>query len=397
MNAKRRIYWLDADRFDRKGDKSTWLEMAAALTKYGYEPHIVTGFGRERYEPGSQSVIMDYRRALDIPFIFRTTLLLNSLVFLIRKARRDDVVIMHPEALWIAPILRIAGIKNIHLDIRTVPVEINSLKKRIDRLLFWNIPMRLFAGSARGYSFITERLKVMVEAEFRKTFNNYVIWQSGVNTGKFTPATDSSARGEGNRFLIFYHGSISENRGIGNVIRGFAQLQKRYRDKIGLVLLGSGSAARTLKRLTAELEVTDLVNFKDPVPYEQVAREIAQVDCCICPLPDRPEWNVSSPLKVLEYMACAKPIIVTPIDAHKDVLDGMNFAVWTASDAPAHIRDAIEYAYEHRDDLKRAAEVAPAFVRERYDWAVHARTLSDYLVTRIAGHAGSQRCARHGR
>jgi glycosyltransferase involved in cell wall biosynthesis len=391
MNAKKRIFWVDADRFDRKGDKSTWLEMAGALKEeHGFEPHIVTGFGRERYQPENANVIMDYRTALDFPFIFRVTLLLNILLFLIREARRGDIVIVHPEALWIAPILRIAGIRNIHLDIRTVPVEINSLKKRIDRLLFWSIPMRLFAGSARGHSFITERLKVMVEAEFRSTFNNYIIWQSGVNTDRFSPGRASVASGADSRFVIFYHGSISENRGISSLVRALALVHEKYRDRIGLVLLGSGSAVRTLTRLTAELGITDLVSFKDPVPYEEVAGEIAQADFCICPLPDRPEWNVSSPLKVLEYMACGRPIIVTPIGAHKDVLDGTNFVVWTAGDKPVHFRDAIEYAYEHREMLKRAAGEAPAFVRQRYDWAIHARVLGNYLATKLADRGVSQ-------
>ena len=82
-------------------------------------------------------------------------------------------------------------------------------------------------------------------------------------------------------------------------------------------------------------------------------------------------------------MACGKPIIVTPILAHKDVLDGTNYVVWTAGDEPAHFRYAIEYAYEHRVRLNRAAEEAYAFVRQRYDWAVHARKLGNYLATKF--------------
>jgi glycosyltransferase involved in cell wall biosynthesis len=385
MNAKRRIYWLDADRFDRKGDKSTWLEMAGALTRYGIETHIVTGYGRERYRPADASVVMDYRGAIDVPFIFRVSLLLNILFFVLREARESDFVIIHPEALWLVPILRVAGIRHVHLDVRTVPVEVNTLKKKVDRLLFWNIPMRLFGGSAHGYSFITERLKLMVEAEFRRTFDDYTIWQSGVNANLFTPRQGSATRAESDRFVVFYHGSISENRGIGSVISAIAQLQGGYRDKVRLVLLGSGSAVPALMKLTMDLRVTDLVTFKDSVPYDQVAQEIARADCCICPLPDKPEWNVSSPLKVFEYMACGKPIIVTPIAAHKDVLDAEDFVIWTSGEGPADIRRAIEYAFDHRDDLMYAAKAGPEFVERRFNWASHAKRLGDYLLSRGNG------------
>ncbi len=78
-------------------------------------------------------------------------------------------------------------------------------------------------------------------------------------------------------------------------------------------------------------------------------KEIAKADCGIYPLPDRPEWNVSSPLKVFEYMACGKPIILTPIPAHKDVLGDEGFVIWTKSDKAVDIAEAIMYAMDNRE------------------------------------------------
>ena len=95
------------------------------------------------------------------------------------------------------------------------------------------------------------------------------------------------------------------------------------------LIVGDGPERPELEQLAKALGVETKVRFRGLIPYESVAAEIAKADVCICPLPDRLEWNVSSPLKVFEYMACAKPMILTPIPAHKDVLPASEFVVWT--------------------------------------------------------------------
>jgi glycosyltransferase involved in cell wall biosynthesis len=114
-----------------------------------------------------------------------------------------------------------------------------------------------------------------------------------------------------------------------------------------------------------------------------VVHEIAEADVCICPLPDRLEWNVSSPLKVFEYMACSKPMILTPIPAHEDVVGGSRFVVWTQGFEPKDFRDAILQAVARRDDLKVAAAGAPDVIKGRYEWCAQANNLHRYLASRV--------------
>ncbi len=375
---KKRIFWVDHDRFDIKPDKSTWLEMAAALTEQGYEVSILT-YGTAACVPAVARARVVFVGALDIGWVFRVSLLLNILLWLLRNAGSDDIIIIYPDGLLIAPALRLAGLKNIHLDIRTVPVEVNSIKKRIDRLLFWYLPLRFLRGFAAGYSFITERLRRSVEQEFRVTFPDNVVWQSGVNTDRFRPSENENRSQAGDAFVLFYHGSLTQKRGIDRVIEAIAELDQKHREKMQFVIVGGGPGLSRLKEVASTIGVANKIVFKGPVAYDRVAEEIAKADCCICPLPDRPEWNVSSPLKLFEYMACGKPIIVTRITAHKDVLDGQEFVVWAGDASADEFRDAIEYAYANRVRLCRDAQRGPQLVKEQYDWRIHAHKLGGYF------------------
>lgn len=377
--ATRRVFWLEPDLFDLKPNKSPWLEMSRGLNARGYEVVIVTGYARQPYLPPAADVRFEYVPCIRIPCLLRCSLLLSICIRMMR-ARRDDIVIVSPSGLIIAPLLRVRGIRNLHLDVRTVPVAVHPVKSRAARLLYWRLPMGRLRQWARGVSFITTRLKESVEKEFHATFDDCVIWESGVDASTFRAKPGNEPKYEGGVRTIFYHGSVGRDRGIDTVVEALTGLDPSYRNRLRFVVVGAGSELRRLKRIVEENRLDDRVVFKGLMPYEAMPGEIAQSDICVCPLPDKPEWNVSSPIKVFEYMASGKPIIVTPIPAHRAVLEGQDFAIWTKGYDADAFREAIVYAIDNAERLIEAArEAAPRFVESHYDWRQQAAKLARYL------------------
>ncbi len=375
---KRRIIWLDADRFDTKPNKSPWIEMSKVLQAHGFDVTLVTGYEKAPYENEHLDVVS--LRVWDIPFIFRIALLIRMLSWVVRNASRDDIIILKPESLLIAPSLKRRGFHKLHLDVRTLPLRaLSSFKGKVDHWVFWTFTIGQLRKYASSYSFITERLKSAIEQEFRAVFDDYVIWQSSVNMSVFR-SVEAPGRGISRElFTVFYHGSIYGTRGIDKVIEAMSLLSPAYRGHIRFVIVGPDSGKIALQDIVRRHGVADSVTLVGYVPYEDIPNRIAQADCCICPLPDLLEWNVSSPLKVFEYMACEKPVILTPIPAHKDVADGKDFVVWTKGCEASDIREAIEYAFDHRSQLADAARAARDFMRDTYDWTTQGRHFADYL------------------
>ncbi len=380
----KRIIWLEADRFDTKPNKSPWIEMSRVLNSHGFDVTLVTGYEIAPYTCAGLNIIS--LRARDIPFFYRVSLLIKMLLWVKSNAEKSDIIILKPESLLIAPILKRSGFSNLHLDVRTLPLRnLSSFKARIDHWMFWTFSLARLRKYIFSYSFITERLKTAIEQEFRIKFADYAIWQSSVNMKVFRPLPDMKREEVRNIYTIFYHGNIYRTRGVDKIIEAMSLLSPDYQGLIRLVIVGPDRGEVSLQEIARRYGVENFVIPTGYIPYEDIPESIAQADCCICPLPDLLEWNVSSPLKVFEYMACGKPVILTPIAAHKDVAEGLKFIVWTIGYGADDIRKAIEYSFEHRDRLKEEAKNARDYMRDKYDWEVQGKQLSDYLFCKYRG------------
>lgn len=377
---RKAMYWVDLNRFDKKPNKSTWIEMSTALSLCGYNVTVLTGCSdqgaAERYRKDRIRCLP----ALDVGLLFRFSLMAGILRWLWRNAGRGDVVMLTPASLYLAPLLLWKGFKNIHLDVRTVPVEVHGFKGHLGRIMFWLVPLTLFRRAVHGCSFITERLKKDVEREFGAVFPNAAIWSSGVNTELFFKEPDKrTSLTESRKYILFYHGTLTANRGVDRVILALCRLHGDLGRHIQFVVVGAGAAMDSLKSLVRENGLDDVVVFKGLVAYETVPEEIEKADCCICPLPDRPEWNVSSPLKVFEYLASGKPVILTPITAHTDVLCSEEFVVWTKGFGIDDYAMAIEEAFQRRKELSAAAARGSEVARDRFDWKSIGQRFAQYL------------------
>lgn len=377
-HGRSRIIWLEADRFDTKANKSPWIEMSKVLNMNGYDVTLVTGYEKAPYYNKEVNVVS--LAAWDAPLIFRLALLTKMIKWVRRYADKDDVIILKPESLLIAPFLKMSGYENLHLDIRTLPLRaLDSFKARLDHLIFWDFTIGMLRNHITGYSFITERLKAAIEKEFKTTFSNYVVWQSSVNMSVFKPVDCDRHGSTTDVFTLFYHGNIYATRGLDKVIEAISLLSPAYKDRIRLVVVGPDKGEISLQDLADKYGVAGKVIPVGAVPYEDIPERIAEADCCICPLPDLQEWNVSSPLKVFEYMACEKPIILTPIPAHKDVAGNVDFVVWTEGYGAEDMRKAIEYSIDHRESLKNAARLARSYIKDKYTWDAQGAYFANYL------------------
>jgi glycosyltransferase involved in cell wall biosynthesis len=354
------------------------LEIGETLIGENFSVTLLCGFKKETYIPQGYRLKIKYFKAADVAGLFRYSLMANILFWLVRRTSQGDIVIVSPGAVCIGFFLKLIKKCNVHLDVRTVPVEIHNLRDRIDHLLFWRLPFKLFKRVPDSFSFITELLKQGVEQEFHTSFPDYVIWQSGVNMRHFTILKKNSEL-QSDRFVITYLGVVTRNRGIDRVLDALSRLKGIYKENVVLQVIGDGHDLSRLKRINSDLGLDNIVDFKGYIQYESVPKHLRDTDCFISPLPDLPEWNVSSPIKVFEYLACGKPIILTPIPAHKNIVKDKNFVVWTEGNRPEDFARAIEYAYENREMLTETAKKAPNFVRKNYAWEVQGKKLADYL------------------
>jgi glycosyltransferase involved in cell wall biosynthesis len=104
-------------------------------------------------------------------------------------------------------------------------------------------------------------------------------------------------------------------------------------------------------------------------------------DVGIIPLPDHPYWRFQSPLKLLEYLAMEKVVILTDIPAHRAVIGEAKCGVYISAVNPTKIAGAIEYAYLNKGNLEEWGKMGRKIVKEKYTWEKVAMDLENYLLS----------------
>ncbi len=142
-----------------------------------------------------------------------------------------------------------------------------------------------------------------------------IVWiDNAVNTARFRPGgRDEARRALGlERFdsLIGYVGSRPWERGGAQLIEAAARLAPRH-PKLGVVIVGSGEPVAGMQRRAAELGIAERCHFAGYVPYRRIPLYVKSLDvgASISLLPER---AVNSELKVRQYLACGKPIVISP-------------------------------------------------------------------------------------
>jgi glycosyltransferase involved in cell wall biosynthesis len=142
--------------------------------------------------------------------------------------------------------------------------------------------------------------------------------RSGPSRERFATlrAVDESLR-RGRRHLIAYLGVMAPQDGVDHLLRAARILAERGRTDLAYTLIGAGDSFEELRALAGELGLADTVEFTGRIPDESVERILATADVCVCPDPLNPLNDVSTMNKVLEYMACGRPIVAYDLREHR--------------------------------------------------------------------------------
>jgi glycosyltransferase involved in cell wall biosynthesis len=169
-----------------------------------------------------------------------------------------------------------------------------------------------------------------------------IVWiDNAVNTGRFKPGGREDARRqlglEAFDPIVGYVGSRPWERGGAQLVEAAARLVPEY-PKLGVVIVGAGEPVAELQQRAAELGIAERCHFPGYVPYRQIPHYVRSLDLGVS-LSLRPERAMNSELKVRQYLAAGKPIVISPGSNEFVVEQGFGTVV-PPEDVPA-IADAI--------------------------------------------------------
>lgn len=222
------------------------------------------------------------------------------------------------------------------------------------------------------------------------------IVENGVETDLFLP--DSSAanlRRELNlegRFLICYIGTMGNAHGLDTLIAAAQDLQNSMPNAIFL-LIGEGAEKQRIVELAA---VRGLVNlqFLGQQPRENIPAYVSAADLCLVMLKKTELFKTVIPTKLLEYMACERPVIVAVDGQARQIIEEANAGVFVEPENHSALSQAI---LDLAQDPKRRLRMGTNGRQYIINKLSRKKTAQDYITVLQEMEATAATTERKGR
>lgn len=200
-----------------------------------------------------------------------------------------------------------------------------------------------------------------------------LITPNGVDVRRFVPGpADEDLKEElgltGAR-VMGYIGTFFHYEGLDILVEAMAGLAGRYAD-LKLLLVGDGELMQRLREQVEKLGLSERVVFTGMIPHTQVTTYYRLCDYMVLPRRETRETRLVTPLKPMEIMAMARPLVASDIGGHRDsIVDGENGILFRSENAPDLV-SKLEYLIEHPEETGQLAARSRVWVTEHRDWNV---------------------------
>jgi glycosyltransferase involved in cell wall biosynthesis len=200
------------------------------------------------------------------------------------------------------------------------------------------------------------------------------IVRNGPDLKTFKPIAPNPALKYGKSYLIGYVGNMSIQEGLDILLDVALHLKNIGRRDVHFTCVGGGPGLTGLRKLVEDKDLQDFVNFTGRIPDQQLLEILSTADVCVNP--DKPCQmnNISTMIKIMEYMALGKPIV------QFDLKEG-RFSAGEASlysdtnNQVADFADKILWLLEHAEERKRMGEFGSRRVQEELAWEYSVKNL----------------------
>ena len=317
------------------------IELARHWVRFGHDVTVLTGFPNHptgfvppEWRPRLRKRV--YREIVDGIQVVRTWLLpypnrksyermLNYSSFCVSAAlrglevERPDVVIatspqllVGPAGWWIARWKHVPFVFEVR-DLwpeSLAAVGIGQQNSALHRAL------RAVAGFLYRHSqkivVVTPAFKEHLIRHWNVSPEKIAVVENGVETDLFAPDNSETGLREQlgitDRFVACYVGTMGLAHGLDTLIEAACKLQHTL-PQATFLLVGEGADKERIRSLATASELKNLI-FVDQQPRERIPAFIHASDVCLVLLKKTELFKTVIPTKMLEFLSCAKPVIL---------------------------------------------------------------------------------------
>jgi glycosyltransferase involved in cell wall biosynthesis len=240
-----------------------------------------------------------------------------KLAALLRAFRGNRVAIyarFNVTSVVTAPLVWLSGARYV---LRTGPVlpslEAYGKRGRAVRIIA-RLTLALNLRAASAVIVVTERIREYLALEFPYCARKLAVVPNGIDVDGLDAIVKGGVAAEQvpTEFTLCFVGYLYEDQGVQTVLRALGKLKDRGQPLPRFVVVGDGVYRESLTLLATELGVDNVVHFTGALSHHDAIRCAMQADVMLAPFTTRVfEVTGASSLKVFEYLALDKPLLVS--------------------------------------------------------------------------------------
>ena len=190
---------------------------------------------------------------------------------------------------------------------------------------------------------VTPAFKEYLVEHWRLPEDKIFVVENGVEISLFSRLTPNIALrrelGAEEKFLVSYIGTMGNAHGLETLLEAASLLRERA-PKVLFLLVGEGAEKARIVSLARSRSLTN-VRFLDQQPREKIPGYISASDACLVLLKRNELFKTVLPTKMLEFMSCARPVILG-VDGHaRTVMEQANAGIFIQPEDSAELAEAV--------------------------------------------------------
>ena len=200
----------------------------------------------------------------------------------------------------------------------------------------------------------SEGLQKMAYDFYKKKSVNII--PNGVDSEFFCPGEKEKA----DRFDILFVSRLIERKGLQYVLPQLKDIQNGTEKTVNLTVVGDGPFKSNLEQMAVDLNIQDMVSFEGGKTKEELIPYYQKADVFILPSEKEGMPNV-----VLEAMASGLPIIMTPCEGSKELVQG-NGKICNVD----NFKNEIEKMLSNKELLIKYGRESRKMALEQFSWNI---------------------------
>jgi glycosyltransferase involved in cell wall biosynthesis len=195
------------------------------------------------------------------------------------------------------------------------------------------------------------------------------VFPLGINTKIFKPLSKNNDLSKKLRIhdekVIMFVGTLFPFSGLSSIISNFNIILQKEKN-IKLVIIGGGANFNHLSSLIQKNNLESYVILTGFIPQHEIPSYLSLANICIQPFETNYLTNCILPSKILEYFACKKPVLSTPLKGTKEYLPNEDYGIVYAT-SNEFVEKLSELIVDEKY-LEELGENGYSYVTKNHDW-----------------------------